>query len=419
MDKEGSTTGISDHAENINADGPETGRSEGGGSMYEQYTTAISQIESEPHAAVSTLLQIQEHVAMQSYFSISSSSSETIDDVSTFILPYLMVDHHLALAHVQLPMDRHKIATRRTNLVKACDYFNSFLQKLEAYDVLTKEETAQYQMLVEMTDHMNSSHGDSDANPTTPSLLPPPMSRDMKIAQFRQKQQLQQDQERLKSLQLRRRRLQSTITDDDIIDGYDHENLFRTTTLASIHIAKMITAEEWSAILQELPMITMMIMSQQEHPLGSDDRYRTTSNGGAAPPDPRLLTLPPGRPAPEQPMELTQITKDATTGQLRIHRQEIQNQMFRPGWNQPTMSLDELAEREVNAAVQRQQQQDQSERERMGQPRRYQQLVQDGMEDDADLVEASVTYDREWDTFRDDNPRGSGNKRGDVGDRNF
>lgn len=417
MDKEGSTS--SDHAENKNKNDPETGRSEGG-DLYERYTTAISQIESEPRDAVSTLLQIQEHVAMQSYFSISSSSSETIDDISTFILPYLTVDHHLALAHTQLPMDQHQIATRRTNLLKACDYFNAFLQKLEAYDVLTKEETAQYQMLVEMTDHMNSRHGHNDANPTTPSLLPPPMSRDMKIAQFRQKQQLQQEQERLKSLQMRRRRLQSTISDDDIIDGYDHESLFRTSTLSSIHIAKMITIEEWSAILQELPMITMMIMSQlQEQPSGSDDRYRTTtsSHGSSAPvvpPDPRQL--PPGQ---RPPMELTQITKDATTGQLRIHRQEIQNQMFRPGWMQPTMSLEELAEREVTAAVQRQEQQDQSERDRKSQPRRYQQLVQDGLEDDADLVEASVTYDREWDTFCDDNPRGSGNKRGDVGDRNF
>ena len=41
------------------------------------------------------------------------------------------------------------------------------------------------------------------------------------------------------------------------------------------------------------------------------------------------------------------------------------------------------------------------------------------MEDRADLVDASAALDRKWDDWKDENPRGSGNKRGDVGDRNF
>jgi hypothetical protein len=36
------------------------------------------------------------------------------------------------------------------------------------------------------------------------------------------------------------------------------------------------------------------------------------------------------------------------------------------------------------------------------------QLRKDGQEDDADLVDASAALDRQWDDFKDENPRGSG-----------
>jgi immunoglobulin-binding protein 1 len=49
----------------------------------------------------------------------------------------------------------------------------------------------------------------------------------------------------------------------------------------------------------------------------------------------------------------------------------------------------------------------------------YEQLVKDGMEDDEKLVEASAKLDREWDDWKEENPRGSGNKMSERGDRNF
>lgn len=42
--------------------------------------------------------------------------------------------------------------------------------------------------------------------------------------------------------------------------------------------------------------------------------------------------------------------------------------------------------------------------------RRYDQLEKDGDEDNEDLVEQAARYDREWDDWKDDHPRGSGNK---------
>lgn len=83
------------------------------------------------------------------------------------------------------------------------------------------------------------------------------------------------------------------------------------------------------------------------------------------------------------------------------------------------MSLEELAEKEVAAAMERDEKQKLAEASQKDAPRKYEDLVRDGMEDDADLVDASADLDRRWDDFKDENPRGSGNKRGDVGDRNF
>ena len=60
-----------------------------------------------------------------------------------------------------------------------------------------------------------------------------------------------------------------------------------------------------------------------------------------------------------------------------------------------------------------------AEEEEKKKPRRFEYLVKDGLEDDADLVDASAQKDREWDDFKDSNKRGWGNKKGDQGDRNF
>lgn len=124
-------------------------------------------------------------------------------------------------------------------------------------------------------------------------------------------------------------------------------------------------------------------------------------------------------PPSRSPLQVTHITKDPTTGTLQMQRQEIQSQVFRRGWNQPTMTLEELAEKEVEAAMERDRLQKQHEAAQESAPKRYEQLVTAGLEDSEFLVDASAPLDRAWDDFKDENPRGSGNKRGDVGDRNF
>jgi hypothetical protein len=121
----------------------------------------------------------------------------------------------------------------------------------------------------------------------------------------------------------------------------------------------------------------------------------------------------------EKPMEVTHVTRDSATGQIQLKREEIQSSVFRPGWNLPTMTLAEYGETEMSRAREREERQKQTEFEGLRKPRRYEQLVKDGAEDNADFVDASARLDREWDDWKDANPKGSGNRMGDVGDRNF
>lgn len=54
--------------------------------------------------------------------------------------------------------------------------------------------------------------------------------------------------------------------------------------------------------------------------------------------------------------------------------------------------------------------QEESNGEQTSSRRRYEQLEKDGDEDDEELVQQAAKYDREWDDWKDANPRGSGNK---------
>ena len=169
----------------------------------------------------------------------------------------------------------------------------------------------------------------------------------------------------------------------------------------------------------ELQMLQMSV--QHEEQMRHEQQYRhdgscTTATSHESSITNRCRQQPP---ASNKPLTLTHITQDPITNQLLFKKEVVQKTIFRPSWNQPTMSLSELAEKELADAKERAEWQKQSEEEQKNKPRKYEYLVRDGLEDDANLVDASAKIDREWDDWKDDNPRGSGNKMGDVGDRNF
>ncbi|KAL3778223.1 hypothetical protein ACHAW5_009625 [Stephanodiscus triporus] len=141
------------------------------------------------------------------------------------------------------------------------------------------------------------------------------------------------------------------------------------------------------------------------------------------------------------PLQMTQITKNPIMGQLElatklvtndgrlvpaalsttsniVTRDAIASSVFRPGWNQPTMTLKELGGWELANALRRLEIQRILEASNIYRPRRYDQFKRDRMEDDDALVEALARLDREWDDWKEENLRGSRNKDGERG-RNF
>ena len=96
-------------------------------------------------------------------------------------------------------------------------------------------------------------------------------------------------------------------------------------------------------------------------------------------------------------------------------RETVKANVFTPSMASPTVSLEEFAEQEVQAALQREtsaaQLRAQNQAQAGGDPtRRYAQVLLDGDEDDEQAVERAALNDRAWDDWKEDNQKGSGNK---------
>ena len=72
----------------------------------------------------------------------------------------------------------------------------------------------------------------------------------------------------------------------------------------------------------------------------------------------------------------------------------------------PSISLEEYGDMIKAEAIERSKQPETADTS----IRRYNQLLKDGDEDNLDLIDQATLADREWDAFKEANPRGWGNK---------
>lgn len=380
-------------------------------SIGERYDQAVALVESSPESAVNILEKLQHEVARLTLF----SSNESLEDISTKSLPLLALEHYLAIGYTRLPSSPGQMQGRQANLRRSMDLWSSFIQKLEALegsDLVTPAEQKEYETLLEC---FNATSGEDDSSniDSGPPVLPAARRED-KIARFRAKQQAQQEVARLRSLRERRSRI--GVAADDVLDDLDEETLDRQVAMTNLLLNKAEALEEWASTIRELPMIERMVKmeaerSHMEHHKASSSHGKHDSNSPSS--DQRQRPK-----APSEGLKVTHITLD-NTGQMQFRKEEIKSQVFRPGWNQPTATLEQYANKEVKDAMARDERQKEADANRPFQPRRYDQLEKDGREDDADAVDASAALDQAWDDWKDENPRGSGNKHGDRGDRNF
>jgi len=107
-------------------------------------------------------------------------------------------------------------------------------------------------------------------------------------------------------------------------------------------------------------------------------------------------------------IEVTRLNK--IDGEIVMTRETVKSNVFAPRMQAPTKTLEEFAMEELAAAEERERKSAISDGNEP--PRRYQQLEKDGDEDNIDLVEAATYQDREWDAFKEANPKGWGNRHG-------
>mmetsp|Transcript_38887 Transcript_38887/g.58424 ORF Transcript_38887/g.58424 Transcript_38887/m.58424 type:complete len:406 (-) Transcript_38887:26-1243(-) len=383
-------------------------------SLSQSLTNAIKLVESSPSDATEALIALQTNVANASIF----STSDTLQDVSTSALTLLSIEHHLGMSY--LNASTTSSVTRKKKVLRALELFHYYLRQLEQLGVLEDEKTVlkEYHDILDSEEDNDDNDSSNNHNRKKGIMMTGAQIRESKIQRFRLKKQTNEELQHLQALQDRRNRL--GLDDGEDLDGYDDESLQRNLALKVLKCCALESLEEIYSCNKEMEMIDMAIEMEKRR----EEMERHRGGTGVADGKPSMalppgMTFPPQNSRSNQPMEVTRVTQDPTTGQLQFKKEQIRSNVFKPSWNQPTMSLAELGDIERAQAIERSERQKVAEADAKFAPRRYDELVRDGMEDNADLVDASAKLDREWDNFKDENPRGSGNKMGDRGDRNF
>jgi hypothetical protein len=355
--------------------------------------------------ALSLLTKLQERIHQLALL----SNNESLEDTPTSSLILLSVEYHMAKAHAAIPVfnpntKQYHSRLRQDNIRRAVELFTLFLDRVSLYEeVLFGDVSQRYQTFSSQIESQEDA-----------SVSLKPLSRDETLVQHKLVSNLQKEVSHMKALMQQRKRL--GVDPEEELELHTSESLLRAMYVNQLNEWVIDAMKEIGMYQQELTFLKMRVerdaIAEKEQTYSGRQAQERREESTAS----RRM----GRPGPNAPkMDMTQVTQDPSTGELIFTRQHIQSQVFRPSWNQPTMTLEELADREVADAIKRDENQKKAELENKSKPRRYEFLVRDGMEDDKDLVDASAKIDREWDNWKDDNPRGSGNKMGDRGDRNF
>ncbi|SPN99610.1 related to TAP42, component of the Tor signaling pathway [Cephalotrichum gorgonifer] len=298
------------------------------------------------------------------------SPNESADDIATSSLPYLLVPFHLAELLQKTPTFSPKERTEAVGHTR--NYYESFLAQLDRYELLTGEHAKLLARYNEDPEHFTTVTGPDAA-----------AKRVSKIANFKAEKALK---EKLALLKRNPRYLEQ-----------GDEELVREVHLANVEFCVHKTFQELESSSRELEMLSHAPTAPPAHPSApSDPRHRA---GAAAPTDgySERLDAPLGSMLGRGGPLLAKNGKPLQPFTLVGNRQELKKGVFRPGHNLPTMSIDEYLEEE----------------------RRQGNIIEGGGEasyyrpepdeDDMEKADADTYKARDWDDFKDENPRGAGN----------
>ncbi|KAI0549291.1 TAP42-like family protein [Xylaria curta] len=320
---------------------------------------------------VATAIQLYEECAQIIERVSLFSRNESLDDIATSDLPYLLVLYHIAelLQKVSSssPLERRRI------LESAREAYERFLHLLDSYSILSPQDSKLF-----------AEYNEDPTGFSTISTKDPNARRNAKIANFKAEKQLKQ---KLEYMRRSPRYLE---------DGGDDEavrELYLANTALSVHM----TFQSLEGINREVEVLAQapVPLIPQFTTVEQDERRRRESMSYDDYSE--KLDAPLQSQAGFTGPLLSQQGKPLRPFTLIGNRQELQRGVFRPGHNLPTMSIDEYLD---------------EERRRGG-------IIEGGGEasgrqpepdeDNMEKADEETMKAREWDEFKEANARGSGN----------
>ncbi|KAI1081614.1 type 2A phosphatase-associated protein 42 [Whalleya microplaca] len=300
------------------------------------------------------------------------SPNEGLEDISTSDLPYLLVNHRVAelLQKVSAPSPQE----RKVALNETRDAYEKFLHLLDNYSILSPSESKLF-----------SQYNEDPTAFSTISTKDPAARRNAKITNFKAEKELKNKLEYMRN------------SPRYLEDGGDEEAV-RELYLANIAFCTHMTFQGLEGINREMEILAQAptLLPSRTTTVREDERRRMETENGDG--HSARLDAPLGglSSATSGPL-LSKAGKPLRPFTLTSGRQELQKGVFRPGHNLPTMSIDEYLEEE----------------------RRQGNIIEGGGEasmrqpepdeDDLEKADAETMKAREWDEFKEANPRGSGN----------
>lgn len=303
------------------------------------------------------------------------SPNESLEDISTSDLPYLLVNYYLA--ELTQKLSTPTLQARRALLSSARDAYERYLHLLDSYSLLSDP----HQKLLKR-------YTDSPATfSTTPAGADAAARREAKIANLKIEKEL-----RTKLDFLRRRPEYGTE------EGGGDEEAVRAVHLAHLAYAAHMTFQALESLNRELDVLSQAPdpSTTPNTPAGQEEDARRRARREEGYSD-RLDGASTMSPASMSGPLLSGQGKPLRPFTLLGNRAEIAKGVFRPGHNLPTMTIDEYLE---------------EEKRRGG-------IIEGGGEasgrqpepdeDNYEKADAETYKAREWDEFVEANPRGSGN----------
>eukprot|EP00511_Aplanochytrium_stocchinoi_P000055 CAMPEP_0204823052 /NCGR_PEP_ID=MMETSP1346-20131115/1207_1 /ASSEMBLY_ACC=CAM_ASM_000771 /TAXON_ID=215587 /ORGANISM="Aplanochytrium stocchinoi, Strain GSBS06" /LENGTH=392 /DNA_ID=CAMNT_0051949585 /DNA_START=104 /DNA_END=1279 /DNA_ORIENTATION=+ len=304
------------------------------------------------------------------------SRNEHASDMITSNLQYMLPDFYLGRLYLKL-IGKDVILDRLKALRLAIVSLESFLEKCNDAGLVSGDDKKTIDIL------NNQNQPGVGAKNDTGAVSANVDSRQLKIERFKRTRECEKQIEHIKQKLKNKGNNDSENFDDD-------EDLYRDMMFLSISNNIRTALDDINTANSEVSLLELQKKFQlQRMQEGSGDdlgdrkeRPKETEKRG---------------------IEVTRI--DAN---FQVKREVLKAGVFKPSWRQPTMSLEEYAKIEVADALEREKREAMKTKEEEMEKIKSHNVIEQGLEDDIEIVDKATMNDRAWDDWKDDNPKGSG-----------